>query len=81
MPSDCSPSVSTVIVLRRSGPVRNMHRYYRLTVERTLFGEWACVREWGRIGSPGQMRSTAYATPAEAQAVLDRLLRVKQRRG
>ena len=34
-------------MLRRSEPSRNMHRFYRLSVERILFGGWSCQREWG----------------------------------
>ena len=42
-----------MISLERHNSARRMHRYYRLTVERNLFGEWSLVREWGRIGQPG----------------------------
>ena len=45
-------------------PVRNLYRDYRLSIEPTLFGEWSCVREWGRIGSPGQVQiGVIRATP------------------
>ena len=47
----------------------------------SLFGEWFCVHEWGRIGSPGEVRSVAYASQVAAQAMLDRQLRRKERRG
>ena len=73
--------MSAVVVLRRSEPSRNMHRFYRLSVERTLFGGWSCQREWGRIGSPGQVRGTSYSTQDEAQARLDGLAQAKRRRG
>lgn len=39
--------------LERIDHARNMARYYRLSVVKTLFGEWAMVREWGRIGRRG----------------------------
>ena len=71
----------SAITLRRSDPSRNMHRYYRLDVQPDLFGAWCCVREWGRIGQAGQTRSSPYPTPAEAQAVLQRQRRAKERRG
>ena len=41
-----------MIVLTRSDPDRNMHRFYALDVTPTLFGNWAMIVEWGRIGSP-----------------------------
>jgi hypothetical protein len=30
----------TAIILHRSDPAKNLHRYYRLDVQRDLFGEW-----------------------------------------
>ena len=30
---------------------RNMARFYSMQVQRTLFGEWTLLREWGRIGT------------------------------
>ena len=79
--SSISGMMSAAIMLRRSEPSRRMHRFYRLSVEPTLFGGWSCQREWGRIGSPGQVRGTSYSTEDEAQARLDGLVRAKRRRG
>jgi predicted DNA-binding WGR domain protein len=45
------------VTLRRTDAAKNMLRYYRLDVQQDLFGQWCCVREWGRIGAAGQMRS------------------------
>lgn len=67
--------------LRRIDAARNMARYYALDVQPTLFGEWALVREWGRIGQGGQQRAAVYGTESEATAALDRQRRVKERRG
>jgi hypothetical protein len=33
-------------------------------VKPTLFGDWAVLREWGRRGSPGTVRSRATSTAA-----------------
>ena len=71
----------SAITLHRTDAARNMHRYYRLDVQPDLFGEWCFVREWGRIGRPGQMRSVPYPTEQEAHAALARQRRVKERRG
>jgi len=49
----------TPIRLERREPARNRQRFYAITVTRTLFGSWAMVREWGRIGQPG----TVWAYP------------------
>jgi predicted DNA-binding WGR domain protein len=34
---------------------RNMLRFSTIRIAPTLFGEWAVVREWGRIGSLGHV--------------------------
>jgi predicted DNA-binding WGR domain protein len=39
------------------------------------------MREWGRIGSRGQVRVAPFPTPQDAQAALDRQRRMKERRG
>ena len=71
----------SAITLHRTDAARNMHRYYRLDVQPDLFGEWCFVREWGRIGRPGQMRSVPSPTEQETHAALARQRRVKERRG
>lgn len=38
--------------LERREPACNRQRFQTLTVTRTLFGRWAVIREWGRIGRP-----------------------------
>jgi predicted DNA-binding WGR domain protein len=58
-----------------------MHRYYRMEIQRDLFGEWCLMREWGRIGHSGQIRSAPFPTPQEAEEALERQRRVKERRG
>jgi predicted DNA-binding WGR domain protein len=47
----------TPIRLERREPARNIQRFYAISVTRTLFGSWAMVREWGRIGQPGTVRA------------------------
>ncbi len=48
-----------MIRLTRSDPSRNMHRFYAVQLAPTLFGEWALVAEWGRIGSPREGEATS----------------------
>jgi predicted DNA-binding WGR domain protein len=45
-----------MIYLERRDIARNMARYYCLTVERNLFGEFSLVRTWGRIGYHGRQK-------------------------
>ena len=70
-----------MIYLERHDPARNIARYYCLTVERNLFGEFSLVRMWGRIGQPSQTKIELHATEQEAQAAMLRRMWQKQRRG
>lgn len=67
--------------LERVDPGRNMLRFYAIRIAPTLFGEWAVVREWGRIGSPGRERQTWFASEADALAAGLKARREKERRG
>ena len=71
----------TAITLHRTDASRNMHRYYRLDVQRDLFGQWCCIREWGRTGQAGRTRIVPYPAPEAAQAAFDWLRRAKEHRG
>jgi predicted DNA-binding WGR domain protein len=44
------------IVLERVDPVRNIARYYVLSIEPTLFAKHTLIRRWGRIGCLGRER-------------------------
>jgi predicted DNA-binding WGR domain protein len=71
----------TPVILHRTDAARNMRRFYRLDVQPDLFGRWFFIREWGRIGSAGQVRTVAFDTAAEAHAALARQQHGKERRG
>ncbi len=58
-----------------------MARFYRLSVEPTLFGDWSMRREWGRIGSRGQSREHWFGTCEEATRLLDQKAAERMRRG
>jgi predicted DNA-binding WGR domain protein len=67
--------------LIRIDPARNAYRYYRLALWPDLFGGIALVREWGRLGSPGRLRLDLHPDEDAARRALERLVRVKCRRG
>ena len=48
--------------LVRIDPENNTRRFYAARVQATLFGTFALVREWGRIGSPGRMQSEEHGS-------------------
>ena len=69
------------LLLRRCDPAKNMRRFYYLTVHRDLFGGATLVREWGRIGSSGQVLIEPYADEGQAVDALAEIVRQKRRRG
>ena len=71
----------TDLHLRRIDPARNMRRYYRMAIHSDLFGQASLVREWGRIGSRGQMLIETHPDEGLALNALMKLARAKQRKG
>lgn len=67
--------------LIRSEPDTNRHSFYRIEIVPGLFGDWSLVREWGRLGSPGQVRTDWFETEAEAKDARFALQMQKARRG
>ncbi|MGO4677801.1 WGR domain-containing protein [Bosea sp. 2YAB26] len=70
-----------MLVLDRTDPQQNMARFYVLSVEPTLFGDAALIREWGRWGRSGQRRLHLYRGLDEAAEALEHWLLRKTRRG
>ena len=70
-----------MIYLTKRDPEKNMARFYALDLQPTLFGGWAVVKGWGRIGSAGQGRSALYGERIQAEAGLARELARRIRRG
>jgi predicted DNA-binding WGR domain protein len=71
----------TAIELRRIDPAQNMRRFYRLDIERDLFGGVLLMKEWGRIGARGQIKAERYDSEALALDALQRQAERKKRRG
>lgn len=67
--------------LRRIDPDANMRRFYRVMVWPDLFGGFALMREWGRIGQSGRLRVETYPDAGAASAARDRLVARKRRKG
>lgn len=61
----------------RIDPARRMRCFYIMDCQPDLLGDWSVIREWGRIGSPGQMRIATCPNEAEARAQLARARHVK----
>lgn len=58
-----------------------MARFYALSIEESLFGDAALVREWGRIGTRGKRKIELHKDQDQAVQALEAWLRCKQRRG
>lgn len=67
--------------LRKIRPERNEYRFYSLHVSPGVFGDWALVKEWGRIGSPGTVRCEWFSTEDEAVAAAWALKAKKEKGG
>jgi predicted DNA-binding WGR domain protein len=48
------------LVLDRCDPNANMARFYVLSIEASLFGDVALIRELGRIGTSGHRKIELY---------------------
>lgn len=75
------PQHVQLLVLERRDPARNMARFYVLSIESTLFGDVALVREWGRLGTQGRRRLDLFREHVTASEALDAWLSRKVRRG
>jgi predicted DNA-binding WGR domain protein len=80
-PEGGSPSLH--FVLERIDPVRNIARYYVLSIEPTLFSKHTLIRRWGRIGSLGRERLQFFRGDdvSQAQVTLEAWLARKRKRG
>ena len=71
-----------MITLYRVDDSQNMRRFYHLRIERTLFGGWALIREWGRIGSrKGQSLEEWFDDAKPAEVAMRKLEEAKARKG
>lgn len=67
--------------LTRIDHAAGMARFYAVMVTPTLFGDWAVVREWGRIGQAGTVRDAVFPSEAKANHAARNIVHGKIRRG
>ncbi len=67
--------------LQKIRPEENQYRFYTLRVTPSLFDEWTLIREWGRIGSSGTLRSDIFLTKEEALQKMKTVLKDKTKKG
>jgi predicted DNA-binding WGR domain protein len=62
-------------------PAKRRFRFYELRLQETLWGGVALVQVWGRLGTPGRWRASAYPDRAAAEPDVERAVRRRLRRG
>ncbi|MGC1301472.1 MAG: WGR domain-containing protein [Caulobacteraceae bacterium] len=68
-------------LLHRRDPMKNLARFYAISLEPSLFGGILLVRVWGRIGTRGRARTEAFSDESAASAAGERLVELKRHRG
>ena len=69
------------IHLRCIDPAKGKRRFYAMSVERDLLGQWVLVREWGRIDGARRVRLDAYGSVGQAILAMRKLAQQKRGRG
>ena len=62
-------------------PSKNMSRFYTLAIQPNLFGGHSLLRNWGRVGTGGQLRIEFHDDVTSTQEACGRLMLAKQKRG
>jgi len=70
-----------IAYLEKRNPEKNMCRFYAIRITPTLFGDWAVIRQWGRIGANGSSKEEWVSKETEALAKGLGYLRSKKGRG
>jgi len=60
---------------------QNKHRFYQLFVMRGILGDWALIREWGRVGCSGTVRKDWFDTEDEADLACQNITLLKINKG
>lgn len=71
----------TMVVFHRIDASKNMARFYAMNTQPTLFGEVTLLRNWGRIGTNGQVLMMTFKDAPAANLALSRLALTKGRKG
>ena len=71
----------SAVYMQRSDHTRNLARFYQVEIQPTLFGEWAVIRRWGRIGTYGRSQREWFASLPEAKTAQARRVARKRQRG
>lgn len=67
--------------LTRIDPSSAGRHFYRMELMPGLFGNWSLVREWGRLGQPGEIRVDWFEDETSAKDARFRIQMEKAKRG
>jgi predicted DNA-binding WGR domain protein len=70
-----------MLTIRRRDPSHNMARFYAVGLQGDLLDGCSVVREWGRIGRPGRVKTDLHGALARAQTTVEGLAATKWGRG
>jgi predicted DNA-binding WGR domain protein len=70
-----------VLCLVSIDPGKNRYRSYRISQQRTLWGEDVLVQTWGRLGTDGRSRVCFLESAEQAEVLLAKLLRRRLQHG
>jgi predicted DNA-binding WGR domain protein len=62
-------------------PTKNMRRFYELDIQPNLFGGFSVIRNWGRIGTKGQVKIELHDDKTMAKCSYKKLRTIKLKRG
>ncbi|MGD9640263.1 MAG: WGR domain-containing protein [Synergistaceae bacterium] len=63
-------------------PEKDQYRFYRLTLQQNLWGEWELITSWGRIGrKPSRTSLRILKDPTVAESIAQAVDRKRQKRG
>lgn len=69
------------ITLYKTDPTKNLFRFYHLDIQADLFGNQCLIRQWGRIGKAGQIKTIPFPSLKAAKHELAKYQQLKIRRG
>lgn len=71
-----------VLEWQKIQPEEGVYRYYRLTLQQNLWGEWELVKSWGRIGQrPTRVVRQSISSPDMAVAIAADVDKQRRQRG
>lgn len=82
MPASYQMAAWWTMTWEKRVPEKGQARYYQLTLQQDLWGDWVLLRAWGRIGHhPSRVVQTFVANQQAADALAVQIHRTRLRHG